>query len=309
MLHTEKLTAPARSDYFLGVTLAVFTIFIWAGWFLSTRFLVLTDLSAYDIAALRFGVAGIVLAPVVWKRGFAFQRVGWKTFSILCIGAGAPYVLTIAGGLSLASASHGAALTPGVMPLFVAILSVALFGERMVRSRQLGFTLIFGGVLLIAGLGLFLDTIGQTSGHILFLTGAFLWASYTLALRQSGLSPLHATAVLSVVSCALYIPAYLVFLEPRIFDAPAGAVLFAGLYQGFLTSVVSLITYSRAVAILGASRAAAFASLIPVLTLLFGIPLLGEWPSLLDILGIGLVSAGVFLAASGKLESGPPALR
>ena len=68
-----------------------------------------------------------------------------------------------------------------------------------------------------------------------------------------------------------------------------------------MSSVVSLIAYTRAVAILGASRAAAFASLNPVLGLLIAIPVLGEVPSSLDLIGIVLVSVGVYFATGAKL--------
>jgi drug/metabolite transporter (DMT)-like permease len=68
-----------------------------------------------------------------------------------------------------------------------------------------------------------------------------------------------------------------------------------------MSSIVSLIAYTKAIAILGASRAAAFASLNPVLGLLIAIPVLGESPSTLDLLGILLVSIGVYFATGAKL--------
>ena len=74
-----------------------------------------------------------------------------------------------------------------------------------------------------------------------------------------------------------------------------------GLDQGVMSSVVSLVAYTRAVAILDASRAAAFASPHPVLGLLIAIPVLGEIPSGLDLVGILLVSAGVYFATGARL--------
>jgi drug/metabolite transporter (DMT)-like permease len=40
---------------------------------------------------------------------------------------------------------------------------------------------------------------------------------------------------------------------------------------------------------------------VPALSALFAIPLLGEWPSEADWLGIILISAGVYLASGGPL--------
>jgi len=41
--------------------------------------------------------------------------------------------------------------------------------------------------------------------------------------------------------------------------------------------------------------------LVPALSALFAIPLLGEWPSETDWAGIALISAGVYLASGGPL--------
>ena len=54
------------------------------------------------------------------------------------------------------------------------------------------------------------------------------------------------------------------------------------------------------------SAGAAFGALVPVLSALFAIPLLGEWPSGADWAGIVVISAGVFLATGGARE--PPGM-
>ena len=51
----------------------------------------------------------------------------------------------------------------------------------------------------------------------------------------------------------------------------------------------------------GASAGAAFGALVPPLSALLAIPLLGEWPSAADWGAIMLISAGVYLASGGPL--------
>ncbi len=58
-----------------------------------------------------------------------------------------------------------------------------------------------------------------------------------------------------------------------------------------------MVAYARAVNILGASLASSFASLVPVLAMLAAIPLLGEVPGRSDVMGITVITAGVFLAS------------
>ncbi len=48
------------------------------------------------------------------------------------------------------------------------------------------------------------------------------------------------------------------------------------------------------------------AYMVPALSALFAIPLLGEWPNRADWAGIILISAGVYLASDGPLPSRQP---
>jgi len=73
------------------------------------------------------------------------------------------------------------------------------------------------------------------------------------------------------------------------------------IFQGLVVTVMSLVLYGRAVALLGASGGAAFGALVPALSALFAIPLLGEWPNRSDWIGIGLISGGVYLASGGPI--------
>jgi drug/metabolite transporter (DMT)-like permease len=80
------------------------------------------------------------------------------------------------------------------------------------------------------------------------------------------------------------------------------------MFQGVLVTIVSLLLYCRAVAILGASGGAAFGGLVPPLSTLLAIPLLAEWPTETDWVAIVLISTGVYLASGGPLPQ-PRAFR
>jgi drug/metabolite transporter (DMT)-like permease len=75
------------------------------------------------------------------------------------------------------------------------------------------------------------------------------------------------------------------------------------MFQGVVVTIVSLVLYGRAIAILGASGGAAFGALVPALSALIAIPLLREWPSDPDWVGIVLISTGVYLTSGGPLPS------
>jgi hypothetical protein len=70
---------------------------------------VTTRLSAPDLTALRFATAGLVLLPIVLRRGLAIDRLGWSGFAAVVAGGGAPVALVIGGALQFAPVAHAGA--------------------------------------------------------------------------------------------------------------------------------------------------------------------------------------------------------
>ena len=297
----------ASSNYLLGGVFGLAAVSIWAGWSAITRLGVTTGLDAWDIAALRFGVGGLLLAPVVVRRGLARNRLGWFGLGVLIAGTGAPYALVAAGGLRFAPAYDGGALNPGCMPLFVAPIAAIVIGEKLSAKRILGLSLIMAGAVTIVGWhGEGRGTVwssSRTFGDVLFLIAAFLTACFTLMMRQAKLDPLHTAALVSTGSLVTYLPLYLALHTNRLAQVPLAELAAQAIFQGVVVTIISLLLYGRAVAILDASGGSAFGGLMPALSALFAIPLLGEWPNATDWVGIVLISAGVYLASGGPLPA------
>jgi drug/metabolite transporter (DMT)-like permease len=289
--------------FVIGATCAISAVAIWAGWLVIMRLGVTTRLSATDLAALRFAVAGLVLFPVVLRRGLAISRLGWPGFAAVAIGAGAPVPLVIGIGLKFAPAAHAGALYQGVVPFAVACLAAVVAGERMASIGKVGLLLIACGAVMIGGFGMMNLTWRESIGNVLFLASAFMTACYTVAIRRAGIGGLHAAAIAAVVSVPFYLPIYFVFFEDDLFNKPTADLVFQALYQGVLTAAISLALYGRAIRLLGASKAAAFVALGPTMTALTGIPALGEWPSSVVWAGIVIITAGVYLASGGPLPT------
>ena len=121
-----------------------------------------------------------------------------------------------------------------------------------------------------------------------------------VAQRTGGSGALGAT--IWILARIVYIPIYLALFGPRLLAAPWHELVWQGLYQGVLTGVVSLALFGRAVALLGASAAGAFIALGPVIAALLAIPVLDEWPTTEDWIGIAVISVGVYLASGGPLS-------
>src|SRR5258707_7776431 len=140
-----------RPNYLKGALLGLAAVSIWAGWSAMTRLAVTSSLDAWDIPALRFGVAGLLLLPVVIRRGLAVDRLGWLGLGGIIVGTGAPYALVVAVGLRFAPVYDAGALNPGCMPLFVALIAATGRIEKSSSGQKFGLSLILAGALLIVG--------------------------------------------------------------------------------------------------------------------------------------------------------------
>ncbi len=279
-----------------GYLLAFITVSIWAGWMIITRYGVKTDLSPFDITFLRFTSAGILFLPLAIKSRKKILKTPKILLLLMLMGAGAPYVLVSAMGFRHAPASHGI-LIPGTMPLWVALLSIFLFKEKFSTARIIGYCLILLGILFKLRLSM-----QQGLSWVLvdgyFLFAAILWATYTVSNRKAKLDAMAATAwVASGSAFFSWIP-YLYYQHqfPHHLDL-RGSVLQI-FYQGILTSIVSLITYNKAIEKIGASKTSAFAALVPALVTLLAFPFLDEKPTLQDFFFVACMTLGVLFASN-----------
>lgn len=293
-----QTTAPGLTPVAAGTLWGLGAAALWSGWWVMTRLGVTGALSGSDLAALRFGVAGVVMLPVLLRHRRQVMAAPPFLLAAMTAGAGVPYTLVAGLGLGLAPAGNGGALTLGLLPLFTALLAALTLGEAIGRRRGLGLSVIGLGALAIAGHGLAAGS--AWAGHLVFALGAFMWAGFSVAMRRSGLAPMAATAVVCVSSAGLYLPVYLAFLAPGgLLLAPTGLVVAQAVYQGVLSAFGALYCYGRAIACLGPTRAALFAALVPALSTAMGAALLGEIPSGVEAAGVALLSAGAALAARG----------
>jgi len=170
--------------YLRGAAYGLAAVSIWAGWIVVARLGLRSSLTPWDIAALRFGVAGLLLLPLVLAKGLALDRLGWGGLAAIVLGGAAPVFLANTG-LLFAPAAHAGALFPGVMPLLVALLAAVVLHDEITGIKKLGFALMLPGVLAITlGSGGELGSM-QNLGHALFLCAGLAWAFYTVALRRA----------------------------------------------------------------------------------------------------------------------------
>lgn len=292
MLNTQK------NNIYLGLTFGFIAAVIWASFPAITKLGIEQTLTLYDIAALRFTVAGIILLPIFWRKRFI--GVSYPGVILIACGAGAPYLIIATGGLSLTPASHFGVITPSCMLIFATLGSYLWLGNKPHRNQLIGISLIIAGLLFIGWEGLLNSHHNAWVGDLMLVVAGCFWAIYTVAIRYWSVEPLHAITIVSVVSMIGYVPAYLFAGNSMILFAPASEIILQALFQGLLSAILALLFYTRAVAILGAARGAIFGALVPSLALILAFPILGEIPTLLQWLGVFIVTLGMM----GFLRSG-----
>ncbi len=275
-----------------------FTMLIYGSNFVLSRHAVLNGLSAHDLLAMRFLVAGLLLIHVFGFKGWAdCAGVGWGRGLLLTAMSGFPMSYLMLTGLTMAPAAHGASIGPGTVTVIGIIGGVVLFGAKLTKPLIFGVIIVMCGLAALAFAGTkAVNMPNMLWGDLCFLGVGLLWGGYPLALQRWKVDGLTATAIVSVLSM-LYLPFYAVFFFRGFDVAPWYVLVFHGLNQGVLNVVIGLWIWAWAAKILSVAVAGRFPPMIPVIGTLLGMPILGEWPGAVQLAGIAMIAGGLFMAA------------
>jgi drug/metabolite transporter (DMT)-like permease len=186
-----------------------------------------------------------------------------------------------------------------ISPLFVAMWSFALFGDRLTLRQFAGICVSFAGVLVIVGRGSIgtLVNVGLNRGDLILIAALVAYAYYTAALRTR--PPMHQLSFLAVGmgwGAVFLIPFStweILSGQTFVLDAlTVASVIFVCIFP----SILAYLCFNRGVDLIGANRAAPFLYLIPVFGSAMAIALLGERFELHHALSYVLIIAGIAVA-------------
>lgn len=277
----------------LGYGLAIAAALIWAGFIIISRMGGLSELTSFDVMAIRYVTCTSILFPLWWYKG-RFKLFTPKLIICSLIG-GLAYALCAFSGFQNAPASHAALLLPGLMPLFIMSLSSLINKEKHGVNKWLGMGVITLGVIILFSSTVELEH-SIILGDIYFVLAALLWSVFTVLVKRWKIPPWQVTVSLGLLTCLFYLPIYLTTLPKMITEAGWSAVLVQVFYQGVMATIVQMIFYVKAVQIIGPSEMGAVMSVVPVVSGLAGIYIFGEVLSFQLIMGLILVSLGAFIA-------------
>ena len=257
----------------------------------------LADAPPLAVAAFRLLLASLVLLPVGLVRAREemtyLLRGEWRLLLLAGVLLASHFALWIAS-LSYTTVASSVVLVTA-SPLFVAVASRVLFGERLRRATFAGIAISLAGALLIGYAGFRLGG-SATTGNLLALLAAGAVAGYLLVGRR-----LRANAGLLAYTTVVFTVAALVLL---------GAALLSGVPLTGYTAVtygalLALALVPQLVGHMSLNWALRFLPATMVTVAILGEPVgattlawmvLGEVPTCVEVAGAVLMLCGIGLA-------------
>lgn len=262
----------ARTQGYLFVCI---TMCIWGGFTILSRLNLHWHVSAWDLVAMRFAIAFIILMPVlVYKKDLAFL---WHPRPvILALTGGLAYCLTVYTAFLQAPAAHAAIFLNGCIPLCTAVAAYLLFRQPFDKHTWLSLSIMSSALVLMSYLMLRDQATAFGLGDLLFFISAVWWGIFTVLLKQWKLSAWHSMASVAIWSAIIYLPVYVLFVPKHFQEAEPIHLVIQGLFHGVLVVIIATLTYVAAIERLGAFKTGSIVTLAPFIAAVIAVPLLDE---------------------------------
>ena len=253
--HTYSLSRRHR-----GYVYGMLAVLIWSGFILASRQGGLSQLTPYDVIAIRYSVCAVLVSPLLFY--IRIDLFTARTWAASLVGA-LLYALFTFHGFQHVPASQAAILLPGLIPVFVTMASVFLLKESIAPLKWMGIALITLSAAVLLGLNSKALT-GTAFGYGAIIMGALCWGVYSTLIKKWKIEPWPAVISLAITTCIMYLPVYLLWLPKNLAHTPWPDILLQGIYQGFLATMVQMWLYVRAVQLIGAQNMGALMVLVPI---------------------------------------------
>jgi drug/metabolite transporter (DMT)-like permease len=259
------------------------------------RFLYGNGLDTFTMLFLRFGLAGLLMAIILFARRETFPH-GKILLQLIGMG-GLGYVAQSFSYLTaLKYASAGlVALLLYLYPMFVFILSVIVFRERVTWLKASAL------VLALTGTALTVDPSGgQFQGILLAICAALVYSVYIIVGTNvmKHVSPVQSSMVIFASAGAVY-GTLMLANGIRLPSSGGGWLGVMGIV--LIATVIPVVAFLAGLERIGPTNAAMLSTLEPVVTVLLAAWIFEERLKLVVILGGGLILIAVILLTRGEL--------
>lgn len=281
----------------MGIAFAL----MWSSAFTSARVIV-AQASPLASLSLRFFISGLIGIMIAkWLgQSFDLNRNQWRATFIFGIFQNALYLGLNFVAMQTIEASL-ASIIASSMPLMVAFAGWIVFRDKLAPLALIGLIAGFVGVSLIMGLRL--SGGADLMGLALCVAGALALTVATLSVRgasEGGNVMMVVGLQMIVGAVALGVASY--FTED-IQVTMSASLIMAFVYTTLVPGLAATFVWFQLVNRIGAIKAATFHFLNPFFGVLIAAILLGEAMSLLDFVGVGIITAGILAVQLSKSKT------
>jgi drug/metabolite transporter (DMT)-like permease len=281
---------------------------LWGGSFLGIREVVAV-LPPFLAAGFRFFFAGVfllVFAAFASRDGHAITRRQWLSTTLLgLIMFACEYACLFWAEQRISSGI--ASVISATIPVWIFAGEVLVLRTQRITAKSLaGIALGFLGVVVLTWQSTRSGALGSSVAMLVALAGTFFWSGGTLLSRKLTLPASRVVSAGWQMATGGLMLFLIAAVAGEFHHMPAAPVAFSPrvvLSMTYLIVAASILTFTAYVWLLGhepMGRVASYAYVNPVVALALGAWLAGERLSLLQLLGSGLVLAGVFATLMGK---------
>jgi len=246
-------------------------------------------MSPYMLSLIRFSV-GTVFFLLLSRKPLLSSRM---LVAALLNGALFVTVVNIAVNLTVNPALASSLVY--AQPLFVILISVSMYREKLHPFQIVGALLAFLGIITAVG------SVNFDAGALLAVLAGFIWAVGVLYYKRKMASEdmLGFNASVNFFSALFMVP--VLFLLDTNPSVPAEGMLW-GLLLALVAQVIGFWLWFMSVRDLGPVTAGTISLLVPVVAYFFTYLLMDRVPTPLQLLGSLLTLCGVFLAQAFNRE-------
>ena len=275
------------------------TAIFWGGTFIAGRSLA-QHVGPYSAAFFRFAVASVLLVFITWKvEGKLVLLKKRQVLPVILLGLTGVFFYNVFffKGLKLIEAGRAAIIIAN-NPIFIALLSAAVFKEKLSAVKTTGIIIsLVGAVLAISKGDLRLILHGNLGwGEVYIFLCVASWVVFSLLGKavMSGLSPLASVTYSSLTgSVLLFMPAYSEGLANCIhYSFTDWWNIF---YLGFFGTVLGFVWFYEGIKKIGPTRAGLFINFVPISAILLAFFFLDEAVTFSLLIGALMVTTGVYL--------------
>jgi drug/metabolite transporter (DMT)-like permease len=268
----------------------------------------LGSFSAVEASVLRdVGGLAILLATWWWQEGgvIKISKPDLRLLGLLGLGVLGNHLLILMG-LKYVSGAVGGVII-GSSPVVTALLSAMLIRDVPLRAVWAGAGLSFAGVGLVSVAGFQAAGEQPLLGSTLVFLGVVSWALYSIGSRavMERVSALTVNWTTLLVATVLQIP--LLWTDRKVLDVGTASVTMSDwLALGYLVIFATAVAQQAwlfGVKGIGPSRASVLGNLTPVAAIGLSALILNESVGLIEVIGIGLILAGVWAVNRQTVES------